>query len=183
MEAFYVKVGGKRCKGAIRIVSTTTNWGTTHYLAFVTIKDQLAAVNLSHPRSEFGLCLFTDASNTHGSAILTQISKIQRKKKIEEKRHEPMYFLSGSFKGSSKNWSVPENEEFPIIESMCSVDYLVVGREFSIYTDQAILVHLHDPDGTNPGIPRHTASKLMQWAIKLRAFRYGIEHFLRDKNV
>ena len=184
MESTYSKVGGKRTKRAIRNISITTDWGATHDQAFATIKDQLAAaVNLSHPKSDFELCLFTDASDTHWSAILTQVSKSQRNKKMEEQEHEPMCFLSGAFKGSSKNWSVPEKEGFAIVEAMCRVDYLIMGREVSIYTDHANLVRLYDPYGLNPGVPRHTASKLMRWAIKLSAFRYIIEHLPGEKNV
>ena len=184
MEAIYAKVGGKRTKRAIRNISVTTDWGATHDHAFATIKEQLAAaVKLSHPKSEFELCLFTDASDTHWSAILTQVPKSQRNKKIDEQQHEPMCFLSGAFKGSSKNWSVPEKEGFAIVEAMCRVDYLVMGREVSIYTDHANLVQLYDPYGRNPGIPRHTASKLMRWAIKLSAFRYVIQHLPGDRNI
>ncbi len=45
------------------------------------------------------------------------------------------------------------------------------------------LVYLFDPYGRNPGIARHTASKLMRWAIKLSAFRYVIEHVPGERNV
>lgn len=184
MEASYAKSGGKRTKRAVKNLSITSDWGATESLAFETIKQQLtAAVKLSHPKPDFGLCLFTDASDSHWSAILTQVPTDQRNDKIENQHHEPMCFLSGAFKGSSKNWSVPEKEGFAIVESMCRVDYLVLGREVSIYTDHANLVQLYDPYGHNPGIPRHTASKLMRWAIKLSAFRYVIEHLSGDQNV
>jgi len=169
MEDAYSKASGKRTKRAIRNISVADNWGAIHDQSFDTIKKQLvAAVKLSHPKSEHDLCLFTDASDTHWSAILTQVPMNQRDRCIEEQEHLPMCFLSGAFKGSSANWSVPEKEGFAIVESMCRIDYLVMGREVSIYTDHANLVQMYDPYGHNPGIPRYTASKLMRWAIKLR---------------
>ena len=184
MEAVYAKAGGKRTKRSIRNISITAEWGATHDTAFQAIINQLAAaVKLSHPKPEFELCLFTDASDTHWSGILTQVPTRQRNKPIDNQEHEPLCFLSGAFKGSSKNWSVPEKEGFSIVESMCRVDYLVMGREVSIYTDHANLVQLYDPYGKHPGIPRHTASKLMRWAIKLSAFRYVIEHLPGDRNI
>lgn len=184
MEASYSKAGGKRTKRSIRNLSITAEWGATHDDAFSTIIKQLAAaVKLSFPKSEFELCLSTDASDTHWSGILTQVHKDQRNSNIDEQQHEPLCFLSGAFKGSSRNWSVPEKEGFAIVESMCRVDYLVMGREVSIYTDHANLVQLYDPYGKNPGIARHTASKLMRWAIKLSAFRYVVEHLPGDRNV
>ena len=184
MEASYSKAGGKRTKRAIRNLSITAEWGATHDAAFTAIIKQLAAaVKLTYPKSDFELCLFTDASDTHWSGILTQVPKHERNKAIEEQQHEPLCFLSGAFKGSSKNWSVPEKEGFAIVESMCRVDYLVMGREVSIYTDHANLVQLYDPYGKHPSIPRHTASKLMRWAIKLSAFRYVVEHLPGQRNV
>ena len=184
MEEAYSKAGGKRTKRAIRNLSITAEWGANHDDAFSTIIKQLAAaVKLSHPKSDFELCLFTDASDSHWSGILTQVPKDQRNKLIDEQDHEPLCFLSGAFKGSSRNWSVPEKEGFAIVESMCRVDYLVMGREVSVYTDHANLVQLYDPYGKHPSIPRHTASKLMRWAIKLSAFRYVVEHLPGERNV
>ena len=184
MEETYSKAGGRRTKRAIRKLSITAEWGASHDAAFAAIIKQLtASVKLSHPKSEFELCLFTDASDTHWSGILTQVPSNQRDKAIDDQSHEPLCFLSGAFKGSSKNWSVPEKEGFAVVESMCRVDYLVMGREVSIYTDHANLVQLYDPYGKHPGIPRHTASKLMRWAIKLSAFRYVIEHLPGERNV
>ena len=184
MEDVYKKTGGKRTKRAIRNIPISDKWSSPHDSAFAAIKQQLvAAVKLAHPKHDSELCLFTDASETHWSAILTQVPKNQRNLEIQDQQHEPMCFLSGAFKGSSINWSVAEKEGFAIVEAMCRIDYLVMGREVSIYTDHANLVHMYDPLGRNPGMPRHTASKLMRWAIKLSAFRYVVEHLPGDRNV
>ncbi len=76
----------------------------------------------------------------------------------------------------------PEKEGFAIVEAMCRMDYIVSGHVISIFTDHANLVYLFDPYGRHPGISRHTASKLMRWAIKLSAFRYVIEHVPDERN-
>ncbi len=162
MEKTYSKAGGKCTKLAIRNISITAEWGTTHDEAFSAIIEQLAAaVKLSHPKSDFELCLFTDESDTHWSGILTQVPKDLRDKVVDEQQQKHLCFLYGAFKGSSKNWSVPEKEGFAIVESMCRVDYLIMGREVSIYTDRANLVQLYDSYEKHPRIPRHTASKLI----------------------
>eukprot|EP00171_Calliarthron_tuberculosum_P005938 IDg5938t1 len=62
---------------------------------------------------------------------------------------------------------MPEKEGFAIVGSMTRLDYLVLGRVVSIFTDHANLVYLYDTYGRNPGIARYTASKLMRWALKL----------------
>ena len=183
MEETYSKAGGKRTKRAIRNLSIIAEWGANHDDAFSAIIKQLdAAVKLSHPKSDFELCLFTNVSDTHWSGIITQVPKDHRNKLIDEQDHEPLCILSRAFKGSSRNWSVPE-KGFAIVESMCRVAYLVMGCEVSVYTDHANLVQLHDPYGKHPSIPRHTASKLMRWAIKLSAFRYVVEHLPGERNV
>jgi len=53
----------------------------------------------------------------------------------------------------------------------------------SLFTDHANLVYIFDPYGQNPSIGRHTANKLMRWALKLSAYRYVIEHLPGDRNV
>ncbi len=175
---------GKRTKQSLRKLNITNSWGTIHDDAFADIKNQLAAsVKLAHPKSGYSLSLFTDASNTHWAAVLTQVPDEDRSKEIEEQHHEPLCFLSGAFSGSSSNWSVPEKEGYAIVEAMCRLDYLVMGREITIFTDHANLVYIYDPYGSNPGIARHTASKLMRWAIKLSAFRYVVEHLPRERNI
>ena len=129
------------------------------------------------------MCLFTDASYTHLTAVLTQVPNEDEHKALHEQRHEPLCFLSRSFTGSSANWSVPEKEGFAIAESMCCLDDLFIGHEVNIFTDHANLVYLYDSYGRNPGISRQTASKLMRWAIKLSAFRYVVVHLPGDQNV
>ncbi len=130
MEDSYSKEGGKRPKCSIRNLSITTEWGATHDAAFTAIIKQLAAaVELSHPKSEFELCLFTNGSDTHWSGILTQVPKNKPDKDISNQEHEPLCFLSGAFKGSSKNRRVPEKEGFAIVESMCRGDHLVMELE------------------------------------------------------
>ena len=183
LESCYKKAG-KRTKRALRNLSLSNSWGTEHDTAFATIKSQLAAsVKLAHPRQETAFCLFTDASETHWSAILTQVPLNQRRKEIEKQEHEPLSFLSGSFTGSAANWSMPEKEGFAVIEGMCRLDYLVAGKTVFIYTDHANLVYMYDPYGRNPGIPHYTASKLMRWALKLSGFHYVVEHIAGERNV
>ena len=183
LEQVYAKTG-KRTKTAIRKQTLDNLWGREHDEAFHNIKQQLAAaVKLAHVKENYLICLFTDASESHWAAILTQVPSDQRKRDIEEQEHEPLCFLSGSFRNASSNWSVPEKEGFAIVESMTRLDHIVMGRQVNIFTDHANLVYLYDPHGKNPGMPRHTATKLMRWALKLSAYRYVVEHLAGERNV
>lgn len=44
-------------------------------------------------------------------------------------------------------------------------------------------MYIYDLFDCSPGIPRHNASKLMCWAIKLNTFLYVIEHLPGEDNV
>lgn len=59
---------------------------------------QLAAnTKMSLPKEGFRTCLFTDDSDSHWCAILTQSPNIDACRPIEDQVHEPMYFLLGPF--------------------------------------------------------------------------------------
>lgn len=183
MESSY-KLANSRRKTAVSKVQLGEMWCQEHTDSFKRLKRQLASsVELVHPKPNFRVCLFTDASDTHWSAILTQSPISQNRKPVEEQENEPLAFISGSFKGHSENWSVPGKEGFAIVEAMDRLNHLVSGKTVSIYTDHANLLYIFDPLGSSPSIPRHTASKLTRWAIKLSTYRFEIEHVAGEKNV
>ena len=183
MEECY-KRAGKRTKRAVRKLRIDGLWGAEHDSAFMCIKNQLAAcTKLAYPKETHTMCMFTDASETHWSAVLTQVPSNQMSLSIAEQDHEPLCFLSGAFSGSSFNWSMPEKEGFSIVEAMTRLDYMTIGRTVSIFTDHANLVFIYNPYGSRPSIARHIASKLLRWAIKLSAFKYVVEHIPGELNV
>jgi RNase H-like domain found in reverse transcriptase len=114
--------------------------------------------------------------------VLTQVRKTDRHLPIEEQRHEPLGFLSGPFQGPLELWAILEKEAYSIVESMMRFEHTVGGRHVSLYTDHSNLVYIFDPYGQNPGTARHTASKLMRWAVKLSSVRYTIDGFAGDDN-
>jgi RNase H-like domain found in reverse transcriptase len=107
--------------------------------------------------------------------VLTDVRKADRHLPIEEKRYEPLGFLSGSFKGPLSSWAIVEKEAYSIVEMMIRFEPIVGGRHVSLYTDHSNLVYIFDPYDQNPGIVRHTASKLKCRVLKLSSFRYIIE--------
>lgn len=108
MENLYFKVG-KRTKKAICNLSLSGLWGATHTSAFNQIRDHLAqGLKLAHPKADHNICLFTYPSETHWASVLTQVSKSETHLNFDEQNHEPLYFLSGTFTGASRNWSIVE---------------------------------------------------------------------------
>jgi RNase H-like domain found in reverse transcriptase/Reverse transcriptase (RNA-dependent DNA polymerase) len=183
MEKVY-KAKGKRTRRAVATDDITDLWGGDEETSFQTIQLQLAnAVRLAHPKSGHTLCLFTDASDTHWPGILTQVPADQMDLPTEDQDHQPLAFQSGAFKGASERWSTVEKEGYALVESLDRFDFLVAGRELSLFTDHAKLIYIFDPTGQNPAIQRHTASKLMRWALRLSGYRYTIEHLAGGRNL
>ena len=183
MEQCYTQCK-KRTKRPVRSVSLTNLWGAVHGSSFMQIKDLLGqSLRLSHPKKGFVPCLFSDASDTHLSSVLTQVPDSQMDIPVESQDQEPLSFLSDCFSGASSNWSIVEREAFALVESMTRLEYLIAGKEVFLFTDHANLVYIFDPVGQNPGIARYTANKLMRLALKLGGYRYVIEHLARDRNV
>jgi RNase H-like domain found in reverse transcriptase/Reverse transcriptase (RNA-dependent DNA polymerase) len=140
MEKVY-KAKGKRTRRAVATYDITDLWGGDEEASFQTIQLQLAnAVRLAHPKSGHTLCLFTDASDTHWSGILTQVPADQMDLPTEEQDHQPLAFQSGAFKGASERWSTVEKEGYALVESLDRFDFLVAGRELSLFTDHANLI-------------------------------------------
>lgn len=183
MESIYT-AAGKRTKKAATKFNLDDQWGVEHTHCFNAIQNQLAAsTKLAFPKSTHALCLFTDASDTHWAAVLTQVPQLKDQKHITEQAREPLAFLSGSFNGASSNWSIADKEGYAIVESMNRLDYITVNRITHVYTDHANLLYIYDPVGRNPGIAKHTACKLARWALKLNEFRFVIEHVSGDENI
>jgi RNase H-like domain found in reverse transcriptase len=114
--------------------------------------------------------------------VLTDVRKTDRNLSIEEKRYEPLGFLSGSFKCPLASWAIVEKEAYSTVETKIRFDHIVGWRHVSLYTDHSNLVYIFDPYGQNPGIVRHAASKLKWWVLKLSSFCYFIEAIAGDDN-
>ena len=91
------------------------------------------ACTLAHPDPQKILCLFTDASDEHWSAVLTQIPVSHLNEEVVDQRHEPLSFLSGSFTGSMANWSTPDKETYAIIAACGRLEFFLLRPEVFFY--------------------------------------------------
>ena len=114
----------KRTKRALALVYMTGLWGLDQYKAFYELKFVLAnSTSISYPNNSHVICLFTDSSDDHLSAIMVQCPSDSMDEHVMERKYEPLGFLSRSFKGIAANWSVPEKEGFSIVDSMPQLAY------------------------------------------------------------
>lgn len=86
----------------------------------------MQVVTLAHPSLQKVSCLFKDASERNWSGILSQIPQEDCDQPFADQLHEPLAFLSGSFKGGSSRWSTAEKEASAIVNSVERLDYLLL---------------------------------------------------------
>ena len=185
IEAAY-KHSGKRTTRSIKnIPLSSLSWGPKHEVTFNSLQESLRqAVKLSHPNPKKEKCVYTDASETHWAAVVTQCDQGELQKPVEEQRYEPLAFLSSSFKDSELHWSTFEKEGFAIYQTFQKLDYLLLGQKSAhLYTDHRNLLFVFNPLGMEPAIGRHIVNKVQRWALYLSRFHYTIEHVAGEKNV
>ena len=184
LELVYKTANSRTKRRAARISLSSTNWGDMEQQSFDDVKNALLhTCKLAHPDPKKALCLFTDASDAHWSAFLTQIPTNQRSWDIAEQHHQPLSFLSGSFTGSMANWSTPEKESYAIVAACGRLEpFLLRPEGFLLYTDHKNLTFIYNPRTVNTTIPRHLATKIERWAHALSAFNFEINHIPGDSN-
>ena len=162
-------------------------WGDEHQAAFTSliqaIKEQ---VTLATPDPTKRLCLFTDASSTHWSGVLTQVSRSELNSGKEPQlwSHSPVPFVSGSFRGSSSRWTTPEKESYAIVTSVIRLAHVLVAcEEFSLFTDHKNILYMLSPTRFNENVARHIVHKVQPWALRLSEFNFTIEHIPGEHNI
>ncbi|KAE8999859.1 hypothetical protein PR001_g18944 [Phytophthora rubi] len=181
-----MKITGSRKKSKLQKTKLDEcQWGQEETASLNNLKDALARITpLAHPRADWDVCLFTDASAEYWGAVATQIPPGDLEKPRGEQRHEPLAFLSGKFVGAASRWAIVEKEAFAIVEACQHLDYLLLRPGgFTIFTDHRNLIYIFNPYAVDAGIHRYQADKLQRWALGLSCFNYEIEHVSGEENV
>ena len=179
----------KRTKAAASRVSLAKlGWNCTLEQAFNALKAAVAnSTTVAFPDLNMRLCLFTDASDTHWAATLTQVPASHEKRDlstVSDWGHQPLAFLSGAFKGASLRWSTCEKEAFAIVEASKKLaHFLITEHGFGIYIDHRNLQYILDPAGRTGGVTKPLADRLERWGIYLNTFQYRIHHVRGEENV
>ncbi len=172
--------GGKRTRR--RAKNVKLKWDDEKDKALNDVKEMLNnAMVQTHPKEDSEYCLFTDASDLHWGAILVQVENYDKLEDVLKQKVEPMYMLSGSFRGSQLNWSTIEKEAFAIIESIERLGQVLIRPGgFRIFTDHMNLVYIY-------GLYRTQKINVMcrydRWAVKMIQYRYTIEHVPGERNL
>ena len=186
LEQAYDIAGGRTKKKVSSVLLRRVDWGAAQKTSFQNCIAALQnAVTLSHRDETLRLCVFTDASDSHWASVVTQVPPEDlHHRVVMEQRHQPLAFLSGSFKGATSKWSVTDKEAYPIIATVLRLDYLLQSSHgYTLFCDHRNLVYIFDPRKGRPGLLAHSHARLQRWAMILSSSPYTIEHLAGEKNV
>ncbi|KAF0756866.1 hypothetical protein AaE_004463, partial [Aphanomyces astaci] len=180
------KAADSRKKTALtRVALSSVGWSGDHLECFDRIKETLKRmVPLSHPDPDKMVCLYTDASEGFWGAVATQVPVEDLALPASDQRHEPLAFLSGSFRGASGRWPIVEKEAFAVVESCKRLEYLLIRPGgFRLFTDHRNLVYMFNPLGSNSNMAKYQAHKLQRWALTMATFPYVVECVAGEENL
>jgi len=178
------KNGKRLTKSQRNKISLKDYWKDTHKAAFMRLKAilvQCCEKNLALYDEAKELHVYTDASYNYWSAILLQFDD-ELDGTVMKPERRPLYFLSGRFKGSESQWSVPDKELFPILKTLRRFRHLtcLYLRGVKVHTDHRNLICLFHPPRT---VKTSTVCRLYRWVLLLQEFRIKVIHIQGNENI
>eukprot|EP00918_Siedleckia_nematoides_P088212 GHVU01193857.1.p1 GENE.GHVU01193857.1~~GHVU01193857.1.p1 ORF type:complete len:805 (+),score=60.23 GHVU01193857.1:49-2415(+) len=211
METVKKKAGStKKTKCQAITVDKDVGWEEDCDQSFVALKEALCrSVCLAHPHSDRETLVFTDASERHWGAIITQVDAaewdrycedtpstvttdkgrarsvrpVPKSKDIANLHHFPLAFASGTFKGAQERWSVAEKEAFAIKQTLLRFEHLLYrNKGFVIFTDHRNLTYILGKDPAQP-LPLIVRDKMYRWYLRICSLPYDIRYIEGEDNV
>ena len=141
------------------------------------------AVDLSHPKDGFEVLMFPDASDNHWRSFLMQVptAELEGDVEVEKTSHEPLGFLSGTFRGSQRRWATVDKDGFTIVSTFRRFEYLLWGK-VRICTDHRNLAYIFEPEVYASSVPTTAAQRLENWKMVLARYGYTIMHISGERN-
>ena len=109
-------------------ITTPAAWTEGRFKAWVDAQDLVAhAVALYHPRPGCQVLMFPDSSECHWASFVTQVpdAEMDQNLLVEDMTHEPLVFLSGTFKGSQMRWATIDKEAFAIVSTFGRLEHFL----------------------------------------------------------
>jgi hypothetical protein len=172
--------GRKRTKRVASGISL--DWTLADTDAFAKLKTTIASsVKRSFPDADATMCLFTDASDSGWSVVVSQVRSWDNALLAHEQQHEMLACQSGTFTGPQVNWSIIDKEAYPIVHACVRLEWLLmVPSGFRMFCDHRNLVHIFAPDDD---VKKHIRGRLLRWAARIMTYRYTIEHIGGEDNL
>ena len=121
------------------------SWTKDRLQAWVAAKDLVTqTVTLFQSRLGCQVLVFPDASECHWGSFVTQVpdAEMDQNLPVEDMTHEPLGFLSGTFKGSQMRWATIDKEGFAIVSTFRRLEHFL-WNGVHIFTDHRLsLIHI-----------------------------------------
>ena len=95
--------------------------------------------------------------------------------------HEPLAFLSGTFKGSQMRWATIDKEGFAIVSTFRRLEHFL-WNGVHVFTGHRNLAYIFDPEACETSVSKALAQRLEGWKGVLGQYRYTICHTPGDRN-
>lgn len=126
---------------------------------FQRLKDDICTSSLSAIKDNEPFRIETDASSTALAATLSQGGR-------------PVAFFSRTLKSTERSQSAIEREAAAVIEAVRKWHHLIIGRKFTIVTDQQAVSFIFNINHRS----KIKNDKLLRWRLELSNFHYDIEY-------
>lgn len=146
---------------------TKWNWTEVERKAFDDLKRRLAeSTLLHHPRTDLPFCLQTDACDTGLGAQLFQVVNGERC---------AIAWASRKLLARERRYSINELETLSIVWALDKFRVYLLGRQFTVYTDNRSVSYLRTCRLLSPRIARY--------ALAIQEFDFELKHIAGAKNV
>lgn len=135
-------------------------------MAFVTLKNELRSATMAGIDEKLPFVVETDASDTAIAAALSQDGK-------------PVAFFSRTLNIHEKRYAAVEKEAHAIVESIQKWRHLLMGRHFTILTDQKSVSFMFNQDVKG----KIKNDKIERWRLELSCYSFDILYREGKQNI
>lgn len=184
-ERVYAHVGKRTKRSVGLILLENLGWTPSLTAVFEACKSAIVSrIKLVHCDDSKRLCIYTDASDTQWSGIVTQVPYSDLSLPHAEQRHEPLAFHSVRFSATKLSWSTIEKEAYAVLASVGQAHWLATCADgFDLYTDHNNLIFIFDPTTLMPDIALGAVRKVLRWVVRMSAYKYVCIHIRGEDNL
>ncbi|MFK7806887.1 MAG: RNase H-like domain-containing protein [Saprospiraceae bacterium] len=175
------KKSSRKKKNLVGIKLREHGWGTVESDAFKKVlKTVHEAIKMAVPDPDKEFCLFTDASNTGCSIVVTQTDKEELSKPITEQSHQIVFLTTHKWTEQEVKWHISSQEAYPVVFALERLDYLFAGKRINIFMDHKNLIYIFEPEAATS---KTTLMRLQRWALIIQSSNYCIRHISGEDNI
>lgn len=165
-------------KAAQRIKLKDTSWDGTHQRAWDQLKAAVKeSITTAYRDRRKRACLFSDASQTGWSYVVTQCDPDELEKPWAEQQHRILAACSGTFQGAQLRWNMSCKEAYPIRIAAEAQRHLLYGDlPWASINDHKSLMYIFNADERPAIVHSATHDRLNRWAAWLRTSHFRTYH-------